>query len=291
MYWLYDEETDVWKLLSKNTTSIGKSISTKAAGEFSRLDVTDDYKFSENSKQERAVYLKAMRHIDHEFSRLYFNDNFDDVVFKFEYLEDIIVGQNFNVSLTMQNRNSAMDHEISTVLRVDVITYTGKFLASIKARSETLSVRKNDSAKMQLNISYDDYGKHMQDNCIFIISCLAQVIGTNYQYYDRDDFRIVMPAVEIDTKQTTVLGQEMTAKVMVKNPLPTSIKKGKFLIDAPGLGKQLVMNVTDKIRPGQMIIKEFKFVPDQLGRQTINAKFMSKELSDVNGFYYFVVNE
>ncbi|GJQ84640.1 Tg [Trypoxylus dichotomus] len=291
VYWLYDEETDVWKLLRKETNSIGKNISTKTAGAFSRLDLTETYKYPENSKAERAVYLKAMRQLDHEFSRLYLNENFEDVVFTFEYLDDIIIGQNFTVTLKMENRNSEKDHEISAVLRVDVIRYTGKYLASIKSHSRTVSVDRNDSTKLQISITYDDYKKVLEDNCIFIISCLAQVKGTNYQYYDRDDFRMVKPGVDIDMRTATIRGQEVTAKVKITNPLPVPIKKGKFIIDAPGFDKQITIDVKDKIQPGQVAVEEFKFVPEQLGRQTVAAKFMSTELHDLNGFYYFVVSE
>lgn len=291
MYWLYNETTDSWKLLKKEINSIGQNISTKAAGTFSRLDVTDTYKYSENTRAERAVYLKAMRQVDHEFSRLYFNENFDDVVFKFEYLDDIVIGDNFDVSLKMENRNADRDHDISAVLRVDVVRYTGKFIASVKSQSRTVRVGKSDSNQINVSVSYDDYRKVMEDNCIFVISCLAQVNGTNYQYYDRDDFRITMPNVEIDMGKATVVGKETVGTVKVRNPLPTTLKKGKFLVEAPGLGKQLTIDVKEKIEPGQVVVKEFKFVPDQLGRQTVVAKFMSKELRDVNGFYYFVVNE
>lgn len=73
------------------------------------------------------------------------------------------------------------------------------------------------------------------------------------------------------------------------NPLPIPLKKGKFLIEGPGLTDQLKIKLTENVQPGALATCSFSMTPKLTGRATIVAKFYSKELDDVDGFVNFMV--
>lgn len=60
-------------------------------------DITSTYKYPERSSKERMTMEKALRQSDNTFARYYLNDSFNDVKFDFDLLEDIKIGQPFNV--------------------------------------------------------------------------------------------------------------------------------------------------------------------------------------------------
>ena len=51
--------------------------------------------FPVGSDEERATMIKALRQSESLFSRYYLNEEFNDVIFKFELLDDIVIGEPF----------------------------------------------------------------------------------------------------------------------------------------------------------------------------------------------------
>lgn len=59
--WRYKEPSEPFKLMCKDTTAVGKQISTKAVGRWEREDITSTYKCPENSQNERDTNLKTLQ--------------------------------------------------------------------------------------------------------------------------------------------------------------------------------------------------------------------------------------
>lgn len=97
VFWRYDGPSQPLKLLRKDTLGIGHAISTKAVGRWEREDVTSAYKFAEKSSDERDTMAKALKQTNSAYSRYYLNEEFNDVFFDFELLDDIKIGETFNV--------------------------------------------------------------------------------------------------------------------------------------------------------------------------------------------------
>lgn len=85
------------KLVSKSETYVGQHISTKAIGKMEREDITSTYKFSEQSKDERLTYLKLLKEADSSSLSYYLNGKCDDIEFKFEVQDNVMIGDDFNV--------------------------------------------------------------------------------------------------------------------------------------------------------------------------------------------------
>lgn len=69
VFWRYTGAYQPLKLLRKDTLGIGQLISTKKVGLWEREDITSSYKFAERSQDERDTMVKALRQVNHAFSR------------------------------------------------------------------------------------------------------------------------------------------------------------------------------------------------------------------------------
>ncbi|CAG9854837.1 unnamed protein product [Phyllotreta striolata] len=289
IYWKYSGPTQPLKLLGKDTYGIGKLIITKAPGIFDSEDITYTYKYAESTEEERSTMLKALRQSENLFSRYYLNEEFNDIHFDFKLLDDIKIGQPFNVILSMKNKHKTKEYKVGARIKVDVVTYTGKVGESVKNEKFNVTVKPNSTHDIKLEVTYDDYGKRLIDQCSFNIVCLANVEDTNFEYFAQDDFRIRKPDIKIKLRGTPTELTEITGDISVENPLPLYLKKGVFTIHAPGIEDKLKVYAKDSVPPGGSAKAEFKFTPSRTGRFTIAAKFVCKQMDDVDGYLVIMV--
>lgn len=97
LIWRYAGPGKPLKLLKKNTNEIGLFLSTKAVGKWLREDITSAYKYPEFTNEERDIMVLALREANSSFSRYYLNEEFNEIQFRLELNDDIIIGQDFNV--------------------------------------------------------------------------------------------------------------------------------------------------------------------------------------------------
>ncbi|XP_057325796.1 annulin-like isoform X1 [Microplitis mediator] len=289
VYWRYNGPTQPLKLVSKDTQGIGQYISTKAVGVWGREDITLNYKYPETSNKEREAMLKALRQSESIFSRYYLNEQFNDIIFDFKLIDDVVVGQPFSVVLMMKNRSKENKYRVSVVLRVDVVLYTGKVGGSVKTFESDHVVKPGSYEEVRLDVSWNEYASRMLDQSAFNVACLANVKDTNFEYFAQDDFRVTKPIIDVDRQTEAIVGYILDATASFINPLPITLTGGKFLIDGPGLDQQLKIKVPNDVPPGEKVSCKFSMIPKFSGRSTIVAKFYSKELDDVDGFVNFMV--
>ncbi|XP_066246392.1 annulin-like [Euwallacea similis] len=289
IFWRWNGPTQPLKLLRKDIYGIGKLILTKSPGGFSSEEITNNYKFSEKSLEERTTMLKALRQSESLFSRYYLNEDFNDIYFHFNLIDDVKIGQPFDVALSMRNRSKTKHYKIAVILRVDVVTYTGKVGESVKSEQFTVLVKPDSTHEVKLTVRYDEYTKRLIDQCAFNISCLASIEDTKFEYYAQDDFRIRKPDIKITLREAPVENLEVIGDVSVENPLPVPLKKGEFTIEGPGIEGRLKVRVKAPVAPGEKAIGEFKLTPLRTGRFAIAAKFVCKEMDDVDGFIMVMV--
>lgn len=289
VYWRYNGETQPLKLLRKDTVTVGQFISTKAVGKWEREDITRNYKYPEKSEEERATMLKALRQSESHFSRFYLNEDFNDIQFDFELRDDIVIGSPFSVVVIIRNHSRTKDHTVSVTLQVDTVLYTGRHKDAVKKEKYEQLIKAGAVEEIKLDVSYEEYRKRLVDQCAFNISCMATVQDTNYEYYAQDDFRVRKPDIKIKLDGEAVQGQELGATATLKNPLPSTLKKAQFIIEGPGLTSQLKIKLPQSIPSGGEATVSFKLTPKFSGRSTIAAKFVSKELDDVDGFLALMI--
>uniref|UniRef100_A0A1W7RB00 protein-glutamine gamma-glutamyltransferase n=1 Tax=Hadrurus spadix TaxID=141984 RepID=A0A1W7RB00_9SCOR len=284
VYWRYRGATQPLKLIQKSSDAIGQHISTKAMGQFEREDLTSEYKYSERSKEEREVMLRALRQCRNSFSRYYLNEELEDIEFDFTLLDDIVVGSPFMVKLKANNKSTEKEYNIQVVLRVDTVLYTGRLKNLVKKDKFDIKIGPGVEEEMTMKVSYEDYTKLLADQCAFNIAAMAKVVETGHDYFAQDDFRVRMPDVKIETEGELVQGQEFTVNAYFNNPLPKPLRKSVFILEGPGLGQPLKLPIKGNILAGQEARVVCKMTPKSFGEKSIVAKFQSRDLDDVDGY-------
>lgn len=289
MYWRYTGPNQPLKLLSKDTLGIGRLIITKAVGKDVYEDITHSYKYPEKTTEEREMMLRALRKSENIFSRYYLNEEFNDIYFELDLHDDIKIGQPFTARLKAKNRSDEKEHKIHATIRVEVTTYTGKVVGDVvKRESFDFTLKPDAETELALPIKYEDYAKRLVDQSSFVISCLASIEDTKYEYYAQDEFRVRKPDIKFVLNDKPVKGKELTIEVLVENPLPIPIKRGEFTVEGPGLDKPLKLKIRKPVPPGENATATFTYVPSKLGRQSFGAKFTCREINDVDGYVVFV---
>lgn len=51
---------------------------------------------------------------------------------------------------------------------------------------------------VQTALTYFDYGRDTRSQNTFNISCLANVVDTDYEYFGQDDFRVRKPDIDLE---------------------------------------------------------------------------------------------
>ncbi|XP_012283276.1 annulin isoform X2 [Orussus abietinus] len=289
VFWRYNGPTQPLKLIRKDIYGIGQFISTKAVGKWEREDITHTYKYPEKSIEERAAMLKALRQSESLFSRYYLNEEFNDVMFNFELRDDILIGQPFSVVMLIKNRSMDKEYQIIVIMRVETVLYTGRVGDPIRKSEKRRLVKPGVLEEIRLDITWEEYGPRLMNQCAFNIACLATVKDTNFEYFAQDDFRVRKPDIEITLQNPAIVGEKLEAVAKFLNPLPIPLRRGKFIIEGPGLKEQLKVKLSDNVEVDAEAKCAFSMVPMLDGRATIAVKFYSKELDDVDGFINFMV--
>ncbi|CAH0557745.1 unnamed protein product [Brassicogethes aeneus] len=282
--WKYCGPTQPLKLIRKDMNGIGKLICTKSAGAYEREDLTNTYKFPEKSTEERSTMLKALRQSENLFSRYYLNEDFNDIHFNFKLIDDIKIGQPFDVALSMKNRSKSTDYKVKVMLKVTTVTYMGTQWDTVKQENFEVTVKADTTHEVTLTVTFDEYHRKLIEDCAFSISSLATIEDTKFEYFAQDDFRIRKPDIKIVLQDTPVEEKECKADIYLENPLPIPLKNCKFIVEGPGIKGALKLKVKDTVPPGKKAHSEFTFTPTLPGRFTIAAKFESKQLNDVDGY-------
>lgn len=290
MYWRYTGPNQPLKLLSKDTLGIGRLIITKSPGRDVYEDITHSYKYPEKTTEEREMMLKALRQSENIFSRYYLNEEFNDIYFELDLHDDIKIGQQFTARLKAINRSKEKEHKVHAIIRVEVTTYTGKVVGDVvKRESFDFTLKPEGETELALPVKYEDYSKRLIDQSSFVISCLATIEDSQFEYYAQDEFRVRKPDIKIVLTDKPIKGKEVTVEVLVENPLPITIKRGEFTVEGPGLDKPLKLKIRKPVPAGENATATFTFIPPKVGRQSFGAKFTCKEMNDVDGFVVFVV--
>jgi transglutaminase 1 len=259
-------------------------VSTKAVGKFEREDITHEYKYPEKSDEEREVMLRALRECGTMFSRYYLNDEMEDIQFNFVLRDDIVIGSGFKVTLVVTNKSDDKEYNISAILRVATMLYTGALKQMVKKDSYEINVQPNSVEEVNLEVSYDEYKSKLEDQAAFNISAKATVTETGFEYLAQDDFRVRMPDIKLEVDGPLMVGEEFSVTASVSNPIPRTLTKCRFLFEGPGLGEPTKVKLPNAIEPGEEATAVCKMTPNTDGEKSIIAKFYSRELGDIDGY-------
>ncbi|XP_017013210.2 annulin-like [Drosophila takahashii] len=284
LYWRFKGTGKPLKLLAWDTQSVGKNISTKAVLKWEREDVTDNYKYTELSSKERSTMMKALEQTRHTFSKLYLNNEFNDIVLEMELNHEVSIGEDFSVLLKMTNRSESRPHLVKGIIRCDGVLYNGRGAEKVKTMGFEMELQPKGSDLVRMKVSFEEYFKIMSSKASFRISASAKVKGTDFDHYTQEDFRVRKPTIELQLGEAPIVAKkEMDVTMSLENPLPIPLTNCMFIVEGPGIEQPLKFKVGETPVGGKAIAT-FKYTPPYAAHGVMVVKFNSEELEDVDGY-------
>lgn len=284
LYWRYDSPRKPLKMLKRSTEKVGTLISTKAVGRWEREDITLEYKFAEGSQDERDAVLKALRENNHAYARFYLNDAMDDVQFLIEPIREVLVGSSIVIRAKAINKSSARAYQCKIAVRIETVSYTGITKRALKHQHFPVNLRPNAEEMLSLTVHYRDYERDVNDQATFKVTMMGTIPEVKYDYIAQEDFMLSMPEIEIKAYGPVTVGHRQKFTASFQNPLPGKLTRCFFAIEGPGLNRPYYLALREGVQPRSEAWVEFALTPATAGPRSIAAKFISQQLSDVEGF-------
>ncbi|CAH2302354.1 -glutamine gamma-glutamyltransferase E-like [Pelobates cultripes] len=298
------------KKVSTNSRSIGRFISTKAIGAFRRVDVTNDYKYSEGTAKEREIFEKAQRKLSGPALRVAsrsaasgrmaaFASNAavsermeapapkPDYVGSFSLKEQTQVGEDLAVTITLKNTGPQ-----PKVIKVDItataIIYTRAPVKEIQREEQSLSLQPNEEKKIQFTITYSQYSSAItSDNMILLVAVCEDDKGGNLII---DTVAVLKnPPLLIKISSNPIQNKPLKVTIIFSNPIGEVVTDSILAIEGSGLLKNLISFPVSTLKPNQRSITELEIIPYRPGRRCLLVNFSSNAFSDVKAFSDFTV--
>ncbi|XP_066289247.1 protein-glutamine gamma-glutamyltransferase K-like [Branchiostoma lanceolatum] len=178
--------------------SVGFKISTKPVGSGWREDVTENYKHPEGSDQERVAVRAAVEHgstpwtydeiITHE-----------DVEFSISADEEVYIGQDIHVTLTITNTSLESRH-VTAHLTANATYYTGVLGKQIGELEEDVTIAAGGEDSVKMTFTPREYLDKLVEQSLVKVFVLAHVDTTKQAWAGEIDFRLLSPDLVITVK-------------------------------------------------------------------------------------------
>uniref|UniRef100_A0A8C4GQM7 protein-glutamine gamma-glutamyltransferase n=1 Tax=Dicentrarchus labrax TaxID=13489 RepID=A0A8C4GQM7_DICLA len=260
-----------------NQTHVGRMILTKAPGDMTRLDITDQYKFPEGSKEERTVLEKAE---EYGCKREKSNPPEADVDLVLPTLE-INMGDDFELSLEFINR-SDQRRVVEAYISGSVVYYTGVTSSEFLFRDPTVTIGPKKSEQEVVVIESKNYMKRLveQANLHFIVT--GKVKETGQIVTAMKVVTLHNPKLIVTVSDGGRVNEEMMATVEFTNPFNFSLEGVYIRMEGPGLMPPKFKYYSLIPRGSSLTWTEF-FTPQRAGSTRVIATLDCPALSQVHG--------
>ncbi|XP_010609339.2 protein-glutamine gamma-glutamyltransferase 6 [Fukomys damarensis] len=296
--WLWHKDESQERVYS-DTKKIGRSISTKAVGSDSRVDITNLYKYPEGSQKERQVYRKAMKKLlsveawgkrsrmQRASRRSLQRDNLleppakPSITGKFKVLEPPVLGHDLKLALSLANLTSQA-LQVQVNLSGATILYTRRPVAEILHESHTVRLDPQEEKKIPITISYSQYKKDLTEDKKILLAAMCLVSKGEKLLVEKDvtldDFII------IKVLGPATVGVAVAVEVTIINPLSERVKDCVLMVEGSGLLQGQLSIDVPTLQPQERALVQFTITPSRSGPRQLQVDLVSPHFPDIKGF-------
>ncbi|XP_067652851.1 annulin-like isoform X2 [Haliotis asinina] len=303
--------------VNRKTNKVGKCISTHMPSgrayrgasmrtlnardeKMERLDVTDMYKYEEDSEKERNIVKRAQRMFRLQHGGTFFDEEDEaadvsvvkDIEIDIEEVDDIFVGNGFEFTVHVTNKGKEAVAIKDVTLAVIYKTYfdTSPGVAGLR-KVKDIQLDSNQTETLKVEVDKDRAVANPSGGFNFELKVVATFFHTFHTVSANELFRLRRPDIEVKGPETCSLSESIKVELIFTNPLDVKLTDCK--IDIEG-GLECVDLDIDNLEVGDI-------EPRGTWRQTLNMKplphprsskdrdisisFDSNELPDIIGYY------
>ncbi|XP_066485277.1 protein-glutamine gamma-glutamyltransferase 4 [Tiliqua scincoides] len=288
IYWLVKNVDGKEKCikLREDTKVIGKSISTKAVGKNTREDITHQYKFPENSPEERKAvetacsYLKSCNlgvgYGSAEVSK-------PNLQFELEGEKALWPGQPIDLNIVIKNESGG-SWTVNLAASCQLESYTGKVEASLSIIKQTVETEGKPVIQIPLKVAADAYIKTLmavEDELLVKINIIAEVEKMNERFSDEQSLTFQYPPLKVEMPETAKINQDFTCAFIFKNTLSIPLDNCKLHVEGLGIFAMETFDQGD-LAPGGIFKSKIVCAPRKTGLKKIVAKLNSTQVKGIN---------
>ncbi|XP_030636004.1 coagulation factor XIII A chain [Chanos chanos] len=260
-----------------NPSHVGRMVLTKAPLGEGRRDITDQYKFPEDSAEERRVLEKAEELGCHRQKRSVSEGDVDVSI----PAKEVRVGEDFELVLEFRNR-SGQRRTVDVYVSGTVVYYTGVPSAEVVFKTPTVKLEPHKDFKEVINVRSQDYMSKLveQGNLHFIAT--GKVKETGQIITAMKTITMHNPKLRVQVSGQPKVNEEMWVSVEFFNSFKFSLENVNVRMEGPG-----VMPYKSKqysvIAPSTSITWTETFTPRRAGYTKVMASLDCAAIRQVYG--------
>ncbi|XP_048367765.1 protein-glutamine gamma-glutamyltransferase 4 [Sphaerodactylus townsendi] len=273
--------------LREDTKVIGKSISTKAVGQDTREDITLQYKFPEDSPEERKAVQTACSYLNST------NLGVCEIKPPSEPLKaNLQLGMEGETTLWPGNPidlNIVVKNESAGAWTVDLTaccqmeSYIGKVEASLANIKQTVQTEGKTVIQIPLRIAPETYIKTMmavEDELLVKINIIAEIRETNEKLTEELTLTFQYPPLRVEMPETAKINEDFKCAFVFKNTLSIPLENCKLHVEGLGFFRMETFDQGD-VAPGDIFKSKIICTPRKTGIKKIVAKLNSTQVKGI----------
>eukprot|EP00092_Neocalanus_flemingeri_P008907 GFUD01009582.1.p1 GENE.GFUD01009582.1~~GFUD01009582.1.p1 ORF type:complete len:767 (-),score=186.34 GFUD01009582.1:232-2472(-) len=283
-----EDEESVWgfRRTSSNYYHVGRQIVTKSAGIEDHYgnsdleDLTPFYKNTEGGATERSAVLHAVRGSERA-REIYDYEDSSDVIFKLEDIDEIKFGEPYRAKIVLENTTDSK-RTMSVLVSSYSIHYNGVKAKQIKEARGQFTLQPKEKDTLVLTVTPGEYMDKLVEYCMVKIYSMIRVVETDQTWTDEDDFMMDKPRLDMELVGEAKRKTLCQVKVSFTNPLPIALTECFFMLEAPGILREVKKAYRD-VAPKEKVESVIGFYPRRAGSTKLVVRFNSMDMLDVNG--------
>ncbi|XP_060043465.1 protein-glutamine gamma-glutamyltransferase E [Erinaceus europaeus] len=275
---IYDARDSSERQTSVDTRIIGIYISTKAVGSYSRMDITETYKYPEGSSQEREVFEKALSKLKPRGSfgatsagDVESVDLEPSISGVFKVTGVLAVGKEVNLALVLKNLTD--DVKMVTVnMTAWTIVYNGTLVHEVWKDSVSISLDPKEEIQHPMKISYAQYQKYLKADNMIRTTAVCQVTDEAEVVVARDVI-LDNPTLTLEVLDEARVKKPLTVRMLFSNPLDEPVKDCILMVEGSGLLRGNLKIQVPSLLPKERSRVRFEILPTRSGTKQLLADF------------------
>ncbi|XP_053570678.1 coagulation factor XIII A chain [Bombina bombina] len=261
-------------------THVGQKIVTKEISGNGAQDITDTYKFSEGTEEERLALEAALMYGVKKETREDQLQSVPDADMDFQ-ADNAVFGSDFKVTLTFKNQ-STNHYTVSAFLTGHIVFYTGVLKAEFKNEDLELTLEPISTKTVEVQIKAHEYLSHLVEQASLHFFVTARINETKKILAQQKIVALQVPDLRIKVVGNKMVDKEMTVMVEFTNPLKKKLQNVSLRVSGPGILKTRT-KIFKEVPVNSTLKWEEKCVPQRAGLRKLIASLDSDLLRHVYG--------
>ncbi|XP_071959705.1 coagulation factor XIII A chain-like [Antedon mediterranea] len=284
-FWTCLEEFGVYRnmTMAQQDDVKGQSVFTKQPGKGEPEDITNLYRHPKGSKDYKMT-MQTANELGIQAVEERNDKQIHDVIITIETPSDVVVAEDFDITITMHNTSSE-ERNVHAKLLVFACFYTGVTKARCKEELLAVNLKPSETSSSVVHMAASDYMMQLADHSCLKIYLVGTLEETKTKLIAQSDMCLARPQLEITLKNTEGLKADeiFFAVFHFMNPVSMALTNCKLSVDGCGVEAVKSVDLPD-IEPFQNLKTKMKLRLIKGGHQTLIAGFTCDQINNVTGY-------